>query len=180
MSGTSDPHSSTTQAELMQMGKLVGEFTDVRARGLVIAGYFLVGLGIAIAAMSLLLSGGQVALGCGAPGIIVGSALVSIGKLRSKNRLLIYQGGVAQTRLLRGTVGVLWGDVLELHIERETRFSSGLAYDVRYHCSIRRKDDTWLALDAILVTSSAVKALRASAPVAILFGETDTVVDGRV
>ena len=37
----------------------------------------------------------------------------------------------------------------------------------------------WLALDAIRVTSEAVKALRENAPVSVLFGETNTVVDGR-
>ena len=87
---------------------------------------------------------------------------------------------MAQTRRWRGTQAVSWEKVLELRVRRETRYSSGLAHEVRYYCSLRRKDGTWLALDAVPITYSAVKSLLANAPVSVLFGETNTVVDGRV
>jgi hypothetical protein len=180
MSDCSNQHSPVPQVDRIPLGKLVAEFSDVRAGAFFIVGYLLGGLGIALAATELVLSGGKVVPVFGAAMTIVGTAALAIGKFRSNNRLLIYEGGVAQTRRWRGSQAVSWEEVLELRVERETRYSSGLAHEVRYHCSLRRKDGTRLALDAILVTYSAVKALLTNAPVSVLFGETNTVVDGRV
>jgi hypothetical protein len=90
--------------------------------------------------------------------LLMGIVFFSIGRLRPKNRLLIHEHGIAQIKWTE-VDAILWPDVRQVRCERETRYGSGLAYNVRYHCSLGRSDGTWLTLNAIPITSQVMKAL---------------------
>jgi uncharacterized protein DUF6585 len=162
---------------LAGMGKLLGEFADIRAGALVTVAYLFAGLGVVLVAVQLF-NPHESLWFMGLSGIVIGAVCFAVGKFRAKNRLLLFQEGIVQMKGGR-VEPVLWREVQELYLEQETRYSSGLAYGVRYRCSLQRKDGTRLGLNSIRLTSAAVTAIRQSAPVPILYRETATVVDGR-
>jgi hypothetical protein len=76
--------------------------------------------------------------------ILMGTVSFAVGKFRQKKRLLIYEHGIAQTKWGKADA-ILWRDIRQVRLERETHYGSGLAYKVRYHYSLQRGDGTWLA-----------------------------------
>jgi hypothetical protein len=157
------------QSTSASMGKLIGEFGDFWAPFFKGLGYVFGALGtflLAVAIFRFATNGpftDEISLGITLA--VVGTGSFAIGKLRQKKRLLIYQGGIVQIKW-RKVDAFLWRDLRQMQMDRETRYDSGLASSVRYHCSLQHGDGTWLALNAIRITSEAAKAIRQSAVLA--------------
>jgi hypothetical protein len=153
-----------------ELGKLIAEFRDFRAGIPTAMGYTFGALGIVLLAGSMLslppkflFNNSDIELAFYL--IIAGAVLFAVGKFLQKKRLAIYQDGIAQ--ITWGTVdSLLWRDVRQIRLEPETRYGSGLAYKMLYHCSLQRSDGTWLALNAIPLTSKVMEVLRKSAALA--------------
>jgi hypothetical protein len=91
--------------------------------------------------------------------VVAGVVCFAVGKFLRKNRLVIYQHGIVQHKRSGADV-LLWRGIQQVYSERVTYYGSGLAYKSRYQCSLQRWDGTWLALNAIPITSQVMKALR--------------------
>jgi hypothetical protein len=152
------------------MGGLLSEFGDVRAGALRALGCAFAGLGIALLAAQLLFGLHELLAELAVCGIVVGGISFGIGKILGNNRLLIYREGVVQVKAGR-TEAVVWQDIHKVYLQQEKRYYSGLNYDVRYHCSLKRKDGTWLVLDAIRITPSVAKAIRQGAATPVVYSE---------
>jgi hypothetical protein len=158
------------QAHRHELGTLIAEFRDFRAGISATMGYAFGALGTVLLAGSMLalpprflFNKNDIELAVYL--MIVGALLFAVGKFFQKKRVAIYHNGITQTKW--GKVdSVLWRDVRQIFVERETRYGSGLAYRVRYHCSLERSDGTSLALNAIPITSEVMKMLRKSAALA--------------
>jgi hypothetical protein len=152
------------QAHQHELGKLIAEFRDFRAGIPKAMGYTFGALGIVLLAGSMLslppkflFNNSDIELAFYL--IIAGAVFLVVGKFLQNKRLAIYQDGIAQINW--GKVdSLLWRDVRQIRLEHETRYRSGLACRVLYHCSLQRSDGTWLALNAIPVTSRVMKVLR--------------------
>jgi hypothetical protein len=97
--------------------------------------------------------------------IVVGIVLFAVGKFIQKKCAAIYQNGITQIKW--GEIDfLLWRDVRQIFVERETSYGSGLAYKVRYNCTFQRCNGTWLKLNAIPITAPVIKALQQCAVIA--------------
>jgi hypothetical protein len=149
-------------AQRQELGTLIAEFRDIRAVITTIMGYAFAALGTFLLVYSLFHEKEA------EPAfffIIIGAVMFGVGRFFQKKRLAVYQNGIIQSKWGKMD-SVLWRDVRQMSAERETHYDSGLAYKVRYHCHLERSDGTWLALDAVPITSETMKALRKSATLA--------------
>jgi hypothetical protein len=126
------------------MGNVHAEFWDFRAGILTKFGFTLGALGTVVLTGSILhlpprFLFNEIELGYFLA--ILGVVFFAIGKFWKRKRLVFYEHGIMQRKW--GSVDcILWRDIRQMDLERETSYGSGLAYKVRYHCSLQLGDGT--------------------------------------
>jgi hypothetical protein len=149
------------------LGELIAEFRDVRAGIFAAIGYTFAVPGTILVVGSLLALPPRFlfnrnAIQAAIYLMVFGTVSLAVGKFLGKKHLAIYQHGITQVKW-GATESLLWRDVRRVFVERETHYGSGLAYRVRYRCSLERSDGTWLPLNAVPITSEVMNAFRKSA-----------------
>lgn len=161
---TNPPKNQSHQEDL---GGLIAEFRDFRAGIFAAIGYTFAVPGTVLLVGSILALPPRFLFNRNDihPAVylmVFGTLSLAVGKFLGKKRLAIYQNGIIQVKW-GATQSLLWRDVRRVFVERETRYGSGLAYRVRYYCSLERSDGTWLLLNAVPITSEVMNVLRKSA-----------------
>ena len=139
----------------VDIGHLMGEFSDVRAAPMRVVGALLALLGAAL-----------LVVGCafGIFMIVVGTAFFGLGNWRNKNRVLVYTGGVAHYK--RGRIEQhLWRDIIAIALDQaETHHRIGLlpflTFDIAFCLQLR--GGLWIKVKIPPISRLAMKAIQES------------------
>jgi hypothetical protein len=160
------------ESEAMQQGsprlgtvssQLIGEFPDVRAQAMRIAGLTVGVLGLPCIATAFLPHSANYAI-FGVIPILVGGAAFAFGMWRKHNCMLVFTDGLVQVNS-RELKNYHWRDVQQVvlgrdrwhHVVGAVQFQTS-----RNNCYLQLTDGSWVELKIASISGSVVKAIRQS------------------